>query len=158
MDESSRKTRKYMWKCKVDNGLGFTFIEMLVVMLILMTITSLFPLLFTVLSEWIEEPSKLHPFEWEVAVSQLTMELREAEEITIENGSLRLRNFNQDVILYERFGNLVRRRVNGQGHEVILQNVGAIELYYIADGIRMVVTGIDGKVYEKKIHRWSGMG
>jgi competence protein ComGF len=84
------------------------------------------------------------------------MELREAEEVTIENGSLKLRNFNQDVILYERFGNLVRRRVNGQGHEVILQNIGSMELFYIRGGIRIVVADIDGKIYEKKIHKWSG--
>jgi competence protein ComGF len=154
MDESRRKTRKYLRECKVGNSKGFTFIELLVVLFVLLTIISIFPLVFTVLAQWTEKPSRLNPFEWEVAVSQLTMEIREASEVTIENGSIRLENFNQNVISYERFGNLLRRRVNGQGHEVILQNIELVEFYYIRGGIRIVVFDLDGKEYEKKIHRW----
>jgi competence protein ComGF len=158
MDKFTRKGRDDLRECTVGKNDGFTYIELLIVIIILMTITSLFPLLFTIIAEWTVKPSSLHPFEWEIAVSQLTMEIREAEEVTIENGSLRLRNIYQDVIQYERYGHVIRRRVNGQGHEVILQNIDRLGFFYITNGIRIFVVDLDGHVYEKKIHRWSDTG
>jgi competence protein ComGF len=137
---------------------GFTLIEMLVVLLIVLTITSLFPLLFSLLLQWIEKPSSLHPFEWEVATSQLSMEVREAEEMAIQKEVIELTHTNQDVISYELFNNTLRRRVNGTGHEVILQHIDSVEFSYIKGGVLISVADLDGTEYNNKIYRWNDVG
>jgi competence protein ComGF len=134
---------------------GFTLIEMLIVLLIVLTITSLFPLLFSLLIQWIEKPSSLHPFEWEVATSQLSMEVREAKDVTIQNEVIELTQANLDVISYALFNNTMRRRVNGTGHEVILQHIDSIEFSYIKGGILISVADLDGTEYSTKIYRWN---
>ncbi|KAA0549437.1 prepilin-type N-terminal cleavage/methylation domain-containing protein [Bacillus sp. BGMRC 2118] len=141
-----------MWLRKINQN-GYTMIEMLLVLLILLTFTLLFPQLFIQLSRWIETPSSLHSFEWEVAMNQITMDVREADEIEIENTRLRIKNM--DEILYEQYGQIVRRRVNNQGHEVILQQIRGIQFYYIQGGIEIEVEDVEGRKYERKIYRWT---
>ncbi|MBM6617304.1 competence type IV pilus minor pilin ComGF [Bacillus suaedaesalsae] len=152
MDQFISKRESRLWHRKINQN-GYTILEMLIVFFILLTITFLFPQLFIQLTKWIEKPTSLHPFEWEVAISQITMDIREAEAIEIENNRLKL--INSDVILYEQYGKLVRRRVNNQGHEIILQQIQSIQFYYTTGGIEIEVEDLEGKMYERKIYTWT---
>lgn len=132
---------------------GFTLLEMLFVLMIVLSATALLPIMFSVLSKWLIVPNQLHPFEWEVAIGQLTMDVREATEITIQNEELQL-TFNQDIISFEKFNDSLRRRVNGQGHEIILQHIHSLEFHYANNGVRVNILDLEGNKYEKIIFRW----
>ncbi|MFZ3590317.1 competence type IV pilus minor pilin ComGF [Bacillus sp. DJP31] len=157
MEKSNRERTDKMRKCKVKRfkNKGFTLVEMLVVLLIVMTITSLFPMIFSVLSNWIEKPSSLHPFEWEVATSQLLMEIREASEVRIQNGNLQLIADTNQMISYELYGNMLRRRINSTGHEVIIQQIRTVHFSLIKGGVYLLVTDEDGTEYKKFFYRWN---
>lgn len=148
MDQSIIKRRDGMWNGKINGG--YTLLEMLLVMFILLTITFMFPLLFTTLEHWVEKPTSLHPFEWEVATRQLTMDVREAQDMKVENGKLTL--MNEDTILYELYGHVLRRRVNQLGHEVTLQNIQSVQFFHVQSGIKIQVKDLDGTSYEEKIY------
>lgn len=132
---------------------GHTLLEMLLVIFILLTLTITFPQLFKVLTSWSIKSSSLHQFEWEIAISQLTMDIRETNEIEIENERLILRS--GEVVLYEQYGQVLRRRVNHLGHEIILQNIQSVQFYHIQDGIKVEVEDLEGKKYERKIFTWT---
>ncbi len=157
MGKSKEKRTYKMWKCilRVKSDKGFTILEMLVVLLIVMTLTSLFPILFSILSQWTNEQSRLHPFEWEVAMSQLLMEVREGKEIRIRDGNLELTNYDNKVISYEKYSNMLRRRVNGKGHEVILQQIQSAQFSLFQGGVRLLVTDQEGAEYTSYLYRWN---
>lgn len=152
MDKSIIKSEHDLWNGKVGQT-GHTLLEMLLVIFILLTLTITFPQFFKVLTSWSITPSSLHPFEWEVAISQLTMDIREANEIEIENERLILRS--RENVLYEQYGQVLRRRVNHLGHEIILQNIQSVQFYHIQDGIKVEVEDLEGKKYERKIFTWT---
>ncbi|WP_456278305.1 competence type IV pilus minor pilin ComGF [Bacillus sp. AK128] len=134
---------------------GYTLLEMLLVLLIIITICSLIPLVFSILEKWIEKPSSLHPFEWEVATAQLGFDIREANIIRIEGERLVLVDINGYETSYESYQNNVRRRVNGTGHEIILQNIRTARYHYIDSGIMVTVEDLDGTEYTVKLFRWN---
>lgn len=138
----------------IQNEKGYTLLEMLLVLSIFLMVSSFFPLLFSVLSQWIEQPSSLHPFEWEVATAQITMDVREANKIVITEGMVTLEGANSELISYESYGDLMRRTVNGTGHEVVMQNVNLTHFSYIDGGISITVTDLDDKEYKMNVYRF----
>jgi competence protein ComGF len=138
----------------IENNKGYTLLEMLIVLSLFLMISSFFPLLFSVLSKWIDQPSSLHPFEWEVATAQIAMDVREAKKIVILEGMMTLEGFNQDVISYELYENMLRRTVNGTGHEVVLQNIASAEFSYIDGGISIAATDLQEEKYRMRVYRY----
>ncbi|WP_081779331.1 ComGF family competence protein [Oceanobacillus picturae] len=51
----------------------------------------------------------------------------------------------------EKYGNLIRRRVNGTGHEVYLRNIASLRFEPAAYGFSIFVTMEDGETFEKTI-------
>ncbi|WP_246945953.1 competence type IV pilus minor pilin ComGF [Bacillus pinisoli] len=136
------------------NEKGYTLLEMLIVFLVLITICSTFPLLLSLLEKWTSQPQGLHPFEWEIASAQMRMDVREGSEIIISQGKLLVKQ-PPNVITYELYQNILRRQVNGAGHEVILQHIRTVGFRYIESGLAIEVTDLEGVEYESKLYRWT---
>ncbi|WP_249871105.1 ComGF family competence protein [Oceanobacillus saliphilus] len=52
---------------------------------------------------------------------------------------------------FELYGSLIRRQVNGQGHEVYLRDVDAVTFSSLPYGVHVTVTMLSGDKYEKSI-------
>jgi competence protein ComGF len=63
--------------------------------------------------------------EWQIFIQQFERELAQANWYSISNGQLEL-GVNNQVITFERYGSILRRRVFGEGHIVMCQYVGHV--------------------------------
>ncbi|MFZ3577849.1 competence type IV pilus minor pilin ComGF [Virgibacillus sp. DJP39] len=54
------------------------------------------------------------------------------------------------IVTYEKYENVIRRQVNGTGHEVVIRGINSLNFESITYGIKTVISTTDGAVYEKK--------
>ncbi|MBK5442531.1 competence type IV pilus minor pilin ComGF [Peribacillus sp. TH24] len=130
---------------------GFTIIEMLFSLMILMT-TSIFILqLFSIIHTQLESKDKLHPKEWEIFTMQMQQEVRGAKSQDVIENKLYLLSGDQ-LSFIEQYEDKLRRRVNGKGHEVILQNISKFKVE--KDGNVIVLKNITDKAGNTVIRRF----
>jgi competence protein ComGF len=130
---------------------GFTMIELLFSLLILMT-TSLFVLqLFSIIYTQMGSVDKLHPKEWEVFTMQMKQEVRSSKAQDVRGNKLYLLSGEQLSSL-EQYEDKVRRRVNGMGHEVILQNISEFRVEKDGSVIVINITDKAGTTFSRRFH------
>lgn len=130
---------------------GFTMIELLFSLLILMT-TSLFVLqLFSIIHTQIRPVDKLHPKEWEVFTMQMKQEVRSSKAQDVMGNKLYLLSGEQLSSL-EQYEDKVRRRVDGMGHEVILQNISEFQVNKDGSVIVINITDKAGTTFSRRFH------
>ncbi|MED3911269.1 competence type IV pilus minor pilin ComGF [Peribacillus simplex] len=130
---------------------GFTMIEMLFSLMILMT-TSLFVLqLFSIINTQMGSVDKLHPKEWEVFTMQMKQEVRSSKVQDVMGNKLYLLSGEQ-LSSFEQYEDKVRRRVNGMGHEVILQNISEFRVEKDGSVIVINITDKAGTTFSRRFH------
>lgn len=130
---------------------GFTMIELLFSLLILMT-TSLFVLqLFSIIHTQMRSVDKLHPKEWEVFTMQMKQEVRSSKSQDVMGNKLYLLSGEQLSSL-EQYEDKVRRRVDGMGHEVILQNISEFRVDKDGSVIVINITDKAGTTFSRRFH------
>ena len=130
---------------------GFTMIEMLFSLMILMT-TSLFVLqLFSIINTQMGSVDKLHPKEWEVFTMQMKQEVRSSKVQDVMGNKLFLLSGEQ-LSSFEQYEDKVRRRVNGMGHEVILQNISKFRVEKDGSVIVINITDKAGTTFSRRFH------
>ncbi|MCP1092682.1 ComGF family competence protein [Bacillaceae bacterium OS4b] len=130
---------------------GFTMIELLFSLLILMT-TSLFVLqLFSIIHTQMRSVDKLHPKEWEVFTMQMKQEVRSSKVQDVMGNKLYLLSGEQLSSL-EQYEDKVRRRVDGMGHEVILQNISEFRVDKDGSVIVINITDKEGTTFSRRFH------
>ncbi|MEP9407998.1 competence type IV pilus minor pilin ComGF [Peribacillus frigoritolerans] len=130
---------------------GFTMIELLFSLLILMT-TSLFVLqLFSIIHTQMRSVDKLHPKEWEVFTMQMKQEVRSSKAQDVMGNKLYLLSGEQLSSL-EQYEDKVRRRVDGMGHEVILQNISEFRVNKDGSVIVINITDKAGTTFSRRFH------
>ncbi len=134
----------------VSNDKGFTLVEMLVTFSILLVILSLIsPFLSVVFRDNNDQFNKL---EWQILIQQMKMEVREASEITVsKNNSVFFKNPSGELVSFEKYNDKIRRRVNGKGHEVLLQQITDVTFESKTDGFLISVVTVDGNTYQAVI-------
>ncbi|TYR75604.1 hypothetical protein FZC79_10580 [Rossellomorea vietnamensis] len=91
-------------------------------------------------------PSK--EYEWNLFSQQFRQEFRGAENIKVTDTSITFTKSGEEV-LYERYGDFLRRRVNKRGHELVLGPLQEIKLSSSSNGLEIAVT------YEGELE-WAG--
>ncbi|PEJ31009.1 hypothetical protein CN689_17080 [Peribacillus butanolivorans] len=130
---------------------GFTIIEMLFSLMILMT-TSIFILqLFSIIHTQLESKDKLHPKEWEIFTMQMQQEVRGAKSQDVIENKLYLLSGDQ-LSFIEQYEEKLRRRVNGKGHEVILQNISKFKVEKDGNVIVLNITDKAGNTVIRRFH------
>ncbi|MFE4896400.1 competence type IV pilus minor pilin ComGF [Peribacillus butanolivorans] len=130
---------------------GFTIIEMLFSLMILMT-TSIFILqLFSIIHTQLESKDKLHPKEWEIFTMQMQQEVRGAKSQDVIENKLYLLSGDQ-LSFIEQYEDKLRRRVNGKGHEVILQNISKFMVEKDGNVIVLNITDKAGNTVIRRFH------
>ncbi|WP_077703555.1 competence type IV pilus minor pilin ComGF [Virgibacillus dokdonensis] len=78
-------------------------------------------------------------------------EVMQAEEIKIYPHQLKLSMHNGDEATFEKYGNLIRRQVDGTGHEIYLRDIKDITFSPLSYGFHIIITTMKGEKYDKKI-------
>jgi competence protein ComGF len=105
---------------------GFTLLEALLGLAAFCLMAALLPISIQVVNRVDQTEVRLQAMEWEIFSSQVKKEIRMGQQIKVLSNSLSFKK-DADSILYEKYGTKLRRRVNGVGHEVLLQNVNSVQ-------------------------------
>lgn len=137
----------------IINEKGYTLVEMLLSLaifsLIIVYLTNMVPLLryHTYSSEIADQ------MQWEMFMNQAKREIRQSDEIFLTASYNRILFWKDGTnTLYERYGNRIRRRVDGMGHQLILFRIRRFDYEQIPHGIKFIVTHENGKIYEEEIY------
>lgn len=131
------------------NNEGYTLLEMLIALSIYLFIATFLVKAMPLLKHYLFSDHD-RQMEWEVFLNQAKMEIRSSETLWIEKGKVYLLNDGR-TIQYEQYGTMIRRRVNGEGHEPLLLNVK--DVAFIVDGKWLEIRAqfSTGKTFNERI-------
>lgn len=143
-------------ECKSEAG--FTFLELMfglaTTMIIIMFVPSLFRLVLV--------EKTVQPYELEVFYQQLGADIREAQSITTNGRQFILDMPNGSQVLVEQYQDVIRRRVNMSGHEVMLQHVQSVMFTIENHGVVIKITDRDGLIHQRRFSKaplnWAMIG
>lgn len=139
------------------NDKAFTMMEMLLSLAMFLTLVTLLPVgLRVVLSNGVMD-SGVMKMEWSVFSEQMKKEIRSADQLTIRPDKLLLKKQGK-VILYEKYGNSIRRRVDYTGHEILFQNLEIFHFEKLEKGVALVATDLNGNVHTVRVHYYVPLG
>mgnify|MGYP001770196346 CR=1 FL=1 len=127
---------------------GFTLIEILMSLTVLFIILSLLTPAFHLAVNYTAKRGNFHYFEWLVFIQQVKMELRESKDVRIYGTTIQFDKWTGERVTYEKYGTIIRRRVNDTGHEIMLQFIQQISYEKEGASIRIRVLTDKGDAYE----------
>ncbi|EIJ78846.1 ComG operon protein [Bacillus methanolicus PB1] len=125
------------------NNKGYTMAEMLFAFSIFCIIVSFVPIFYKIVIHEESLNKRLEMMEWEVFASQVKKEIRMSDRLQISGSKLFLEKDGK-LILYEMYGDNLRRRVDFLGHEVLLQQIRSIHFDKLQNGVQITVTDKGG--------------
>lgn len=135
----------------LQNKKGFTLIELLISLSIFLAISSLILQMLTNVHTSLRSDAGINPKEWEIFLNQLKRQVYLSTEQKVSGSKLYLTVKNSEIVLIEKYGEKLRRRVNGTGHDVLLQNVSRFSVKKTGKTIVIEVTDNSGQVYTRSI-------
>lgn len=96
-----------------------------------------------------------NPYKYTIDVEHLFLFLRDdiidATNVHVDKNTLILRlNTNKDAT-YSLYGQVLRRRIENQGHEIYIRNIQSLHFEKIDDIIHVELITINGEHYEKEL-------
>lgn len=94
-------------------------------------------------------------YEFFIFFEEIQRELYDAETVSITDASLHIMT-PERTVTYSQYHEIVRRRVNGLGHELVLQHISDFEVQIVNNRLRCRVTFLNGETISKDwftIHR-----
>ncbi|MFS0751449.1 competence type IV pilus minor pilin ComGF [Oceanobacillus sp. 1P07AA] len=58
---------------------------------------------------------------------------------------------NEQTVIYEQYGNVIRRQVDGEGFEIYVRNIAELYFQQLEFGFQIILTTSSGEQYEKTI-------
>ena len=129
---------------------GFTLLETLFALFAFIIMSSLILQMFIVIAPVQTKAKSLNMMEWEIFLLNIKREVKISTSSQVNHNQLRLMVDNQ-VILIEQYQNLLRRRVDDEGHEVMLQGVKSFRVHQEDSFIIVTVKDERNHVYSEKI-------
>ncbi|WP_226656975.1 competence type IV pilus minor pilin ComGF [Pseudalkalibacillus hwajinpoensis] len=105
----------------MKNEKGFTLLEQMLTLTVLLAIIWIIPLLMSAALQ--ESRSDFQQEEASLFFHLFSKEIREATNVAHSKGSIEVVKRDGTVVKYEMYGSSIRRRVNNTGHEIVLQEV-----------------------------------
>jgi competence protein ComGF len=99
---------------------GYTLVESLIALGVLIVTALVISLLLTHLQK---HPQSVQSEETALFFSMIGKEIREAATVEVKNNALFITLSTGEVISFTRYHSLIRKQVNGLGHEVWVQNI-----------------------------------
>lgn len=85
--------------------------------------------------------------------SAIKKEVRVAEKISLDNRGVLILLIDNQSISYEKYGDKLRRRVNGAGHEVVLQKLQSVQFEVKEDNMVLIYKNIFQKEYRSSFYQ-----
>lgn len=130
---------------------GFTLLETLIGILLLIAGTYFFSTIMAQTTELFQPKSAQNYYEWQTFLLQLEQELKNKKECQVVANSLVTKEKTPDgseaIVQYEWYRTKVRKRRNGMGHHVLLTNVEKWTLDKQASHLMIEVVFSDGHHY-----------
>jgi competence protein ComGF len=134
-----------------DSEKGHSLMEALIALTALLMLSSLIPLLFLPIQK---QPPRSQMEETLLFFSMLGKEIREGKKIEVSNSSLNITLSNGNVVSFSKYHSLIRKQVNGLGHEVWVQNISDMVLKKHSDVLLEVkLVDTQGRVYQRSFRR-----
>ena len=115
---------------------GFTLIEALLSFSLFCMISLSIPLMmkgFTTIKHGLVPPRY---YEWNLFHESVRNELRNAKDVNVMTNQISF-VMDGETILYEKYNQSIRRRVNNRGHEIVLQSVDEFAFNVIDQGVHL---------------------
>lgn len=143
-----QKVKKINLACiTIVSNSGMTFIELLLGLFIFSTLIMFLPPIYRL--------TNVDDFNQQLAVDQffnfVTDEIRINKLIALDEASIELANEQDDKIKISQYNQLIRRQVNGSGHEVLLRDVADFRIISLSSGLKLKIRTLTGDLYEKII-------
>lgn len=133
---------------------GFTMVEMLFALGLFSLLSVFMTGALASVTDWhIEDVNTNSRMEWNIFIRQLEREIQKSKDLEVPESNVLLLNKEGEEITYETYNNMVRRRVNGAGHEMVLQNIKSIHLKKEEKLLTITVMLINGEKYEKRLFK-----
>ncbi len=130
-----------------NNQLGMTLLEVMLTVTILMAIISVLPLMMNAAVK--SSGEDLQHQEAQLFYHLFSKEVREASGFSLVGESIEMMNADGTVVLYERYGSSIRRRVNGTGHEIVLQHIKKLIIGVSGRKVKVEVELVNGRREER---------
>lgn len=131
----------------IQNKSGFTFLEMLLVLTVLMITLPFIPFLLQQMHYKINNEH--------ISVQQFFVfiqnDARKANEVLADKNRLTFIINDDEIASIEPYQQSIRRRVNGKGHEIYLNDVASFNIEHVKHGYHVTVETSKGAFYEKTI-------
>nr|WP_226906146.1 competence type IV pilus minor pilin ComGF [Listeria innocua] len=128
---------------------AFTLLETILSITIVLSISSLIPLFFECYHKTIQLSNLDQTSEWQLFLVQTRLELEKATNIQVHPEKLSFK-VNDNLITYSKYNNILRRQVNGKGHEPLLHKVTNWQITNEENQLILKVTFSNNKFYTSK--------
>lgn len=78
----------------------------------------------------------------------------EASDVEVNKNSLTLTLITGNKATYSLYGNVIRRRIQDQGHEIYIRNIQQLTFTESGDRIRVALITEKGEQYEQELQRY----
>ncbi|MFD0048403.1 competence type IV pilus minor pilin ComGF [Actinomycetes bacterium NPDC127524] len=127
---------------------GFTMAEMLASLVVLLSISSLVLQMAAILHTSLGARSSINPREWEICINQIKREVRQSTSQEASGDTVYL-VVGSDVVTIEKYQDKLRRKLNGAGYEVLLQNIKSFYAKKEGKSIVLTVTDKEGASFSR---------
>lgn len=131
-----------------NNEKGFTLLNQLFSLLILMICI---PIQGAILNTLHHQNSYYEELSIQQFFNFIQKEVNQSIAFTTSSDKIVLHLFNDDVVTIELYRQLVRRQLNGKGHEIYLRDIESFQIRSLPFGFTIHVTSLKGDHYEKTI-------
>ena len=144
---SNKKKKKHAYSGTLRNQKGFTLLSLLLtISIVFITVPFL---------EYITKSLDYTTNYIDLSYYQLFHFMRDdiirSTDYSIDGRTLSLNTIAGTTVSYDQYKDIVRRQVDGAGHEIFIQkNVADLSFEKLSYGVKAIITTEDGEVYEKK--------
>ncbi|MBC1381062.1 competence type IV pilus minor pilin ComGF [Listeria farberi] len=128
---------------------AFTLLETTLSIIIVLSISSLIPLFFECYHKTIELSNLDQTSEWQLFLMQTRLELEKATNMQVNPEKLSFK-INDNLVTYSKYNNMLRRQVNGKGHEPLLYKVTNWQIMEEETQLTLKVEFSNNKFYTSK--------
>lgn len=132
---------------------GFTLIETMIALSLLLVIVSFSPLFIKAISP--PKASGLSLEELESFYTALGTAVREAKKVEVQGEKLMLISESGQSVSFSIYQNRVRKQINGQGYEIWLFSVKRFTPALFGNSVSITITDTASKVYERAFIRYT---
>ncbi|SNZ10805.1 competence protein ComGF [Terribacillus aidingensis] len=131
----------------ISKDKGFTLLEALISLGILVLIVSTLPLLLTPL----QHEANAEAVSIRQGLYFISLEIYKGNNIKAADGKLYVQNQQGQTAVFEKYKNMIRRQVNGKGHEVYLHRIQDWKVIQYGDTIVITIKANKDELYEKRL-------